>query len=598
MVEPGTAAPHQEYARRLQDRRAHQDRFAGYERILGNGRVLVFLAGLALAYLAFGPPELLSAWWLLIPLSIFSVLLVWHERVTRNLLRASRSVAFYERGLARLENRWRGTGQPGLRFQDEKHPYAADLELFGPGSLFELLCTARTRTGEDTLAAWLKGPARPDEVRARQTAVAELRPLLDLREDLALLGSDIPIGVDFDALARWGADPPILVAPLLRLAALVLAILGLVTLIGWLAWDIGPSPLLAVLLLEGGLALLLRDRVARVVGTVEKRGRDLALLAGVLARLERESFTCPRLRDLRAALDTTGTVPSQRIAQLSNLIDLLNSRRNMLFAPFALLTMWTTQMAHAVERWRLRTGPAIRGWLETVGQFEALCSLAAYAYENPADTFPEIVEGDALFDGAALGHPLLPGCIRNDLSLGGNLRVLIVSGSNMSGKSTMLRTVGVNIVLALAGSPVRATRLRLSPLMVGATLRIQDSLQEGRSRFYTELLRVRQVVELSGKEPPLFFLLDEIFHGTNSHDRRIGAEAVVRGLVERGAIGLVTTHDLTLTHITETLASRSENVHFADHLEDGRMVFDYKMQPGVVQHSNALALMRAVGLEV
>jgi DNA mismatch repair ATPase MutS len=268
--------------------------------------------------------------------------------------------------------------------------------------------------------------------------------------------------------------------------------------------------------------------------------------------------------------------------------------------PFALLLLWTAQMAFAIERWRRRTGPAVRGWLAVVGEFEALCSLATFAGENPDDPFPEVAEAGPVYDGEALGHPLIPAarCVRNDLRLGDDRRVLVMSGSNMSGKSTMLRTVGVNAVLALAGAPVRARRLRLSPVVVGATLRIQDSLQEGRSRFFAELLRVRQLVDLSRGEPPLLFLLDEIFHGTNSHDRRQGAEAVVRGLVAAGAVGLVTTHDLSLTHIVEVLSPRAANVHFADHFENGAMVFDYTMRPGVVQNSNALALMRAVGLEV
>jgi DNA mismatch repair ATPase MutS len=226
--------------------------------------------------------------------------------------------------------------------------------------------------------------------------------------------------------------------------------------------------------------------------------------------------------------------------------------------------------------------------------------MAAYAYENPADPFPEVVAGEACFDGEGLGHPLLPAgqFVRNDLRLDGELRVLVVSGSNMSGKSTFLRTVGINTVLALAGAPVRAKRLRLSPLAVGATLRIQDSLQEGRSRFFAEVLRVRQVVDLSRGPVPLLFLLDEIFAGTNSHDRGHGADALIRGLVAGGAIGLVTTHDLSLTHIADRLGPRGANVHFEDHFEEGAMKFDYRLRPGVVQHSNALELMRAVGLEV
>jgi len=283
------------------------------------------------------------------------------------------------------------------------------------------------------------------------------------------------------------------------------------------------------------------------------------------------------------------------------LLELLDSTRNLYFAPLAALLLWTTQLAFALEAWRRTTGPSIRGWLEAVAQFEALASLGTYAAENPDDPFPDVAEPGPLFDGEALGHPLLPKmtCVRNDLRLGGELRVLVVSGSNMSGKSTLLRTVGVNAVLALAGAPVRARRLSVSPLTVGATLRVQDSLQAGVSRFMAEVQRVRQLVELARGQRPLLFLLDELFAGTNSHDRRLGAEAVIRTLVELGAVGLITTHDLALTHIVDLLGGKAVNVHFEDDFkEGGGVTFDYRMRPGVVQRSNALALMRSVGLEV
>jgi hypothetical protein len=619
-VGAGPPTPHQEYAGRRAERQRRSAELERRERGIAYARVAVFLAALAVAGFAFGA-HALSGWWLVLPIVAFSALLVLHEKVTRSLHRAQRAVAFYDAGLARLEDAWRGQGQPGTRFHDEDHPYASDLDLFGPGSLFELLCTARTRTGEDTLAAWLKAPAGPDEVGARQAAVAELRPELDLREELALLGGDLPAGVDFHAVAEWGAAPPVLTAWWPRLVALALGALALVTLAGWLLSLFafgegtalgeffarhGSDPFMVVLVLEGAFALWFYRRVRLVLEMVERRGRDLALLANVLKCLEQFTFTSPRLCELRNVLlspDGHGpgaAPPSQRIAQLGNLLDLLNSRRNQLFAPIAYLLLWGTQMAHALEAWRAKSGPRIAAWLAVVGQFEALCALASYGYENPADPFPEVVAGDACCEGEGLGHPLLPAarCVRNDLHLSGGLRVLVVSGSNMSGKSTFLRTIGVNAVLALAGAPVRARRLRLSPLAVGATLRIQDSLQAGRSRFYAEVLRVRQVVEISRGPVPLLFLLDEIFAGTNSHDRRLGAEAVVRGLVEAGALGLVTTHDLALTHIADQLGPRAANVHFADHFEHGEMKFDYTLRPGVVQNSNALALMRAVGLRV
>ena len=612
-----STAPRAAYTERLNERQRRNAELARRERLVGNTKVGLFLLMLLLGWLAFGA-HAVSGWWLVAPLVAFVALLLVHEQVTRRWYLARRAVAFYRSGLSRLNNEWKGRGPTGTRFLREDHPYAADLDLFGPGSLFELLCTARTRSGEDTLAAWLLAPAGPEEVAARQGAVAELRPMLDLREDLALLGADVAAGVDFDAVAAWGLTEPILRRPWLRWAALALGLLTAATLAGWLTellgvldadgapgrffatW--GSLPFASALLLQLSFGAAHLRRVHQVIRAVERRAHDLALLANVLKRLERAIFTSPRLRELRAVLDSglDPAPPSQRIARLGNLVDLLESRRNQFFAPFAYLLMVVTQVAYAVEAWRARSGKAVGRWLRAVGEFEALCALAAYAYENPDDPFPEVVAGvGPLFNGEGLAHPLLaPPVVPNDLRLADDLRVLVVSGSNMSGKSTYLRTAGVNAVLSLAGAPVRARRLRLSPLAVGTMLRVQDSLQEGRSRFMAEVRRVGQVVDLTRGELPVLFLLDEIFAGTNSHDRRIGAEAVVRGLVEAGAVGLVTTHDLSLTQIADELAPRAANVHFSDHFENGEMTFDYRVHPGVVQNSNALALMRAVGLRV
>ena len=268
------------------------------------------------------------------------------------------------------------------------------------------------------------------------------------------------------------------------------------------------------------------------------------------------------------------------------------------------IKLWTAHLAFAVEAWRRHSGPVVRRWLTATGEMEALCSLASHAFEHPDDPFPEFTSEEALLEAEAIGHPLIEESrvVRNDVRIGGaspaGPRVLVVSGSNMSGKSTLLRTLGVNAVLALAGAPVRARRLRISPLAVGASIRVTDSLQGGVSRFYAEILRLRQILDETARPLPVLFLIDEFLHGTNSHDRRIGAEALVRGLVERGAIGLVTTHDLALADIAVTLGDRAANVHFEDRIVDGGIVFDYVMRPGVVRKSNAIELMRSVGLEI
>jgi len=591
---------------------SRREQLVGWSRLMTAGVIVLLSYG----YLR---ESQLPPWWSVGLVLLFLGQLVLHDRIVRAIYRARRAAAYYQAGLDRLAHRWRGKGRAGTRYFDENHPYAADLDLFGVGSLFELLCTAQTRTGEDTLASWLKAPAPPAVVRLRQEAVRELQPLLDLREELALMGPEMQEGVDYDSVIAWGEDEILLRAQWPRWLALGLGSVSVVCFLGWILQLIGsldastsfgaffarygPLPLLGMLAIQGLFLLPLVGRVQRVLAAVERRGRDLGMLARVLGRLEAATFHSVRLQELHRELlagDGKGTPASQRIAQLGHLIDTLHSRRNQLFAPFAFLLMWGTQYAHAIENWRSAVGPRIRRWLAIVGEFEALSALAAYAYENPSDPFPSLCESGPVYEATGLAHPLLPRaqCVPNDLHLGQPVRVLIVSGSNMSGKSTYLRTIGINAVLAQAGAPVRAKQMRLSPLALGATLRIQDSLMAGRSRFYAEILRVRQIVELTRGSIPLLFLLDEIFSGTNSHDRSLGAEAVVLGLVRAGAIGLITTHDLTLTQMADKLGEQARNVHFADHLEDGAMVFDYRLQEGVVRHSNALALMRAVGLEV
>jgi len=591
--------PHAEYSERLRRRREAEAHWRRLDRRISNLRLAVFATIAVVAWFAFAA-ETLSIAWAALPIAIFVALLPIHDRVIRSRERAGEAVVHYERGLARLEHRWLGNGEPGEVFRDPRHPFAEDLDLFGRGSLFELLCTARTRAGEQTLASWLREPADPNTIRARQAAVEELRRSIDLREDLALLASEVRVGLRPEALRAWGTAEPIPLSSAHRIAAPVLVSFTLAAILVGLLSSIGLIPALFALSVQIGYALVLRSRVRRVVDTVDAPGRDLKLFSALLARLERERFQAPLLVELRAALDTQGVPPSRRIASLHRRIELLDARRNQLFLPIALLLLWTTQLALAIERWRSVCGPSLGRWIDAAGEFEALCALAGYAYEHPGHPFPEITEGEPHFEARALGHPLIPPavCVPNDIRLGGELRVLVVSGSNMSGKSTLLRAMGTNAVLAHAGAPVCATHLRLSPLAIGASICVRDSLQEGTSHFYAEITRMRQVMALAESPVSTLFLLDEIFHGTNSHDRGIGAEAVVRGLVERGALGLVTTHDLALARIADTLAPRAANVHFEDHLEEGKIAFDYRLRPGVVEKSNALELMRAVGLPV
>jgi hypothetical protein len=563
-------SPRGEYLRRLDARRGSVEQMERRHRTLGNCRLLVALAAAILAFLAFGF-DAISPLWLLIPAILFVVLVVIHEQIIQARNQCARAVAFYESGLARLDNRWAGHGETGERFRDRLHPYSEDLDLFGTGSLFELLSTARTREGELILADWLRAPATGDVVRTRHAAVTELRSRLDLREDLAVLGEEVRTKVHTDALAGWGEHAAVFTRPTVRVAAGLLSALAVFIFIAWPVWGMRDLAL-GVVLVNGFFFLRFHKRAEQLAGAAGDAARDLALLSDVLSRLEREQFTAPRLAELRSMLDIEGRPPSFRIARLRRLMNMLDSREHVLFRAIDPIVLWTLQWVLAVESWRKQSGPAIRHWLAAVGEMEALSALAGYAYEHPTDPFPEFADAGPSFHGEGLAHPLLPEdrAVRNDLAIGRELQLVVVSGSNMSGKSTLLRTIGINAVLAQCGAPVRATRLRMSPLAVGASIRIMDSLHEGTSRFYAEITRLKQIVDLTAGPVPVLFLLDEFLQGTNSHDRRLGAEATVRGLIARGAIGLLTTHDLALAEIAEGLGAAATNCHFEDCLEATR----------------------------
>ena len=598
--------PESIYKERLASHRAAAAAHESRERVIAFARLAVIAIAILLAWRV----SLTAA---AIAVIAFIMLVFIHDSVIARRRKIEAAAAFCERGIDRLTNAWIGKGVSGEGLADEHHPFAADLDLFGKGSLFELICIAATAAGRSTLARWLLHPeaARRGDVIERQEAVGELRDRVELREAMAVLASEVTGEIEGAHLDEWANVPPRLTSRGQSVAAVAIACAAAVTfaialprIVGVFVAKYAPPawsalwPLLLVILIEGVFSrMVVRAEVGAVTAEAERVEPALALLAVLMRRISREQFTSSRLAALRADL---GDEASADIERLRRLVTWLDAARNQFFAPIASLLLWRTNFAFAIERWRRRRGAVVLRSIAAVGEIEALSSLASFAFEHPAFAMPEIVDGEPRFEAAAAGHPLIAEerRVANDVSLGGERKLLVISGSNMSGKSTMLRTIGVNAVLALAGAPACASRLRIAPMAVGASIRLHDSLQEGESRFYAEILRIRQIVAMAEGGAPLLFLLDEILHGTNSHDRRVGAEAVVRGLVQRGAIGCISTHDLALAAIADTMGPRAANVHFEDHLEEGVMRFDYRMRDGVVERSNALALMRTIGIEV
>lgn len=592
-------SPVEEYTRRQRLREQQVERHESRHIALGYLKLLLIAATAVLAWLSRG--DFYRLFWLPgVPVLLFIAVAVYHSRVLRRQADERRAVEFYSKGLARIEDRWPRTTERTLPEQAiASSLYARDLDIVGKGSLFELLCVARTRMGEQCLLDWLLHVPSLETIYQRQSAVAELRGQLDFREQMAVTGEAISIAVWPESLKQWGASTHPFASTWLRWLAAGLTLLAIGATAFWLTHGF-VGPLFAVLVMQWGLVRYLKRQIALTLDGTDKAFQNLKLVSALLHEIEQQPFEEPHLQSIQKHLFSGQVAASEVIAQLGKIVDYLESLANPFVKLFDLPLMYTVQLAFAIHAWRERHGHALASWLDNLGEMEALLSLAAYSYEHPEDPFPTFVDGPGSFHAEDLGHPLIPvaKCVRNNVEIGKPARVLLVSGSNMSGKSTLMRTVGINTVLALCGAPVRAKQMELTPLRIGASLLVNDSLQRGASRFYAEIEKLQAICSLAQQPgPPVLFLLDELLQGTNSKDRRIGAEGVTRELVQAGAIGILTTHDLSLTHM-EHEDGTLRNMHFQDAIVDGKMQFDFLLREGVVTRSNGVELMRLIGLKV
>ena len=620
---PVLSGPWDEYQRRLQAQEGRASRLKALHLLLGWLRLAAVALFLGVAwftiFLSEGP-----RWSVSIPIALFIVLGVWQGRVSRQLGRARRAEEIYRLGIARIEDRWVGLElreipeglSADMREKLASSLYAGDLDIVGRGGLFELLCRARTRMGEDLLLTWLLEPAEVPEIVRRQAAVEELRWRVDLRERMGVAGEAAAVGVQAEVLAKWASAEDVLTQRCMPWVAGALSILFaiLAATVIWLTGGgslgrIGPDAhrdavglLLAVLVMQAAVRRPFERRITAVLDGTEAAVRNMQLLASLLEVMESETFTSERLVEIRRKLASHAVAGSLAIGRLAKLGQWQDSMDNMIVKGLNLPLMYSVQLAWAIQRWRRQHGGAVGLWIEAVAEMEALLSLATYAYEHPADVFPEFVSGEPSVEAKEMGHPLIAvsKCVRNSVQIGGETRVLLISGSNMSGKSTLMRTLGVNAVLAMCGAPVRAKSFRLTPLKIGASLLVNDSLQEGHSRFYAEIEKLRRICASAegADNGGMLFLLDELLQGTNSKDRRVGAEGVVRALVEAGAIGVVTTHDLALAEMEGLPAGSMRNMHFQDQIVDGQMRFDFTLREGMAMKSNGVELMRLIGLKV
>ena len=593
-------------AQRHRDERARADTVAkALDRrmaTVANARVAAFLA--AAAFLLLTIFHRLPLWGYLPTLGAalgYGWLALWHGRLLQAEARARAEAAYHLRGEERLTGAWHGHPAGGTPLEHlAEHPYAADLDVFGHGSLFQLLDEAATAHGEQRLAGWLSAPAGPEEVRRRQPQVRELAGRPDFRRDLAVegrLGGNARVSPR--AFIAWAESPPSMervrwmrpLAPLLPLLwALAVAATTADLLPGEVPW--------LFLLVPAALLLVARPGISSSFDGLELGQRGADRLARAFLRLEQEPFSSPELRALAGGVEGT-TAPSAAMQQLARLASLAEQRKNQLHVVVNVLTLWDLHVFFRLDDWRKRHGREVAGWLDRLADVEALACLGGYLHDRPDLVMPEVVEHGPRFTAERLSHPLLDSAVPNDVSLEAPGQLLLVTGSNMSGKSTLLRAIGLNTVLALAGGPVSARRLTLSALSTWTSMRVQDSLEEGVSFFYAEVRRLKQVLEGAAAHPrSALVLVDEMLLGTNTRERRLASGEVLRLLLATGSIGAVTTHDLSLADLARVPGSTLVPVHFQDVLEDGRMRFDYTLRPGVVQSTNALRVLALAGIPV
>ncbi|MDQ3190983.1 MAG: hypothetical protein M3Q58_05260 [Bacteroidota bacterium] len=563
-------------------------------------RLLVFLAGAVVFYFAFSFTPILSVVAVIVFLIVFGFVTKLDAKTNDKKNYNNKLKIINENELKSLGGDYK-IYDDGSRYMDHSHPYTSDLDIFGKASLFQFINRTTSNSGSDLLASMISKPAQENEIHLRQQAIGELKELIDWRQDFQESGQSFEGNPGERAsIVNWLSEPAYfsnkkvltvfsIIFPFITIALIIAAFKGMPHGYAYLA-----------VLIQGIITYLNSGRINESYQHISKKVGLLKSHASLIAAIESASFKTEKLAVLRDNFILDGTKASDNLNSLSSIVKYLDFRLHLFFFPVNLITFWDLHWIRKMESWREKNRDKVIKWFDAMAEFEALSSFANTYFNHPGWVFPEIAQQEFVLKAKNAGHPLIKPKERvtNEINIEGKAKVMLITGSNMAGKSTYLRTVGVNIVLANAGAPVCATSFKAAIITPFTSMRIIDSLEENASSFYAELKRLQDIINAVKNREKVFFLLDEILRGTNSNDRHIGSKALIKQMIKYNGTGIIATHDLELGKLQEELPGHIENYSFDVQIEGERLFFDYKLHPGICKSLNASVLMKKMGIEI
>lgn len=539
-------------------------------------------------------------------MTLFLILITVHGRYIEKIKLYRLLIEINVKSIARLNGEWTQFRDSAVEFIDTAHPFSYDLDLFGHGSLFQWINCAQTWYGRDILKKLFLQPGKnTEDIVNRQKAIVELSENIEWRQMLQAIGTSAknPVKDPLEIL-EWAEEKKYIFSN--DSAKAVTRILPLVTACAiTLSAAVSSFPSLIALILiiiQSGMLLKGANKRKNIFAIAEKYSEILLQYSSMMRHIEQKKFSSPHLASLQKKLfsENSKLSATSSIQKLEQLTGLMKLRVSLLHAPVNIVTLWDLQCIISLEKWKKESGRHLREWLEIIGTFEALSSLSVISFDNPEWAFPSLTSDEYQVTAVNAAHPLIHASSRvaNNVSLLDRGSIILITGSNMSGKSTMLRTVGINLVLAYAGAPVCADRFTCSVMDIYTSMRISDSLEKSISSFYAELIRVKMIVEASKTGKPMVFFLDEIFRGTNTRDRKYGAVTVLKNLAKKGIAGFISTHDVELAELEKDTSLSVKNHYFMETYEGDKIIFDYRMRDGISTTSDAVFLMKMIGLEI